>query len=92
MLAAQPHLPQHDICSSQNLATSTLKGQSVVRFHWKGSLLVGKWNRVAHPLLRLQEIALTVLAATCHVTCVCNSSKDGHVALCPSIAVTPMLW
>ena len=82
----------HMLQLKDNRKTHTERAESGQIWSGKGSLLVGKWNGVAHPLLRLQEIAPAVLAATCHVTTVCSSSKDGHVALRPSITVHPMLW
>ena len=53
--------------------------------------LASERNRVAHPVLRLEKVALVVAAAGCHVAAVSDSAKDGHVALRPSIAIRSLL-
>ena len=82
----------HMLQLKDNRKTHTERAESGQIWSGKGSLLAGERHGVAHPLLRPQKVALAVPAATCHVTTVCSSSKDGHVALRPSITVHPMLW
>ena len=53
--------------------------------------LASERHRVAHPFLWLQEIAVVFPAAGCQIAPISNSSIDGHVALCPSIAIRSLL-